>query len=296
MKRLSAQNLESLLDRWLDRDIRPSTAQAYKKWLRQFIVWYSRRKTPITVSLVVDYKHDSLQTLSPRTVRNRLAALRGFCAYLTKAGVLNQNPVLEIRAPRIDTQRHAREALTIDQAQSLLQLVSTSGSKRDSAILHLVVLQGLRVAEVSRLNRSDIKKLDGVWTIDIQGKGMDGKITQPLQPQTVRALLEWMAIPGRSNELFLARSGVRCSPDRISRVCKQWLRRSGLDDSRITAHSLRHTFATLILSQGGRLEIASKMLRHANLATTMIYAHIDRTAVSNQFQALGSILSDGKSQ
>lgn len=176
------------------------------------------------------------------------------------------------------------------------RLDGAGGSKRDSAILHLVVLQGLRVAEVSRLNRSDIKHLDGIWTIDIQGKGMDGKVSQPLQDQTRHALLEWMDTPSRSSELFLARSGERCSPDRISRICKQWLRRSGLDDSRITAHSLRHTFATFVLAQGGGLEVVSKMLRHANLATTMIYAHIDRNVVAEQFERLGSVLSDGKSQ
>jgi hypothetical protein len=106
VKRLSIDNLESLLDQWLNRDIRPSTAQAYRKWLRAFFRWYGKRKAQITVSLIVDYKHCCLteQNLSPR----------------------------------IDTQRHARESLTLEQVWSLLQAISALGSKRDSAVLHLV--------------------------------------------------------------------------------------------------------------------------------------------------------------
>lgn len=294
MKKIN--ELEVMLDAWLDRDIRPTSAASYRKWLRAFFAWYGKRSTPINVAAVVDYKNHCLSDLdlSPRTVRNRLAALRGFCSYLVKSGVLRNNPVLDIRLPRIDTKRHARESLTVEQVKALLQAVSDSGSIRDCAVLHLVVLQGLRVAEVSRLNCSDIKELDGNWTISIKGKGMDGKISQPIQEQCRQALCQILELR-TSEPLFVSRSGERCSPDRISRICKHWLRASGLDDSRITAHSLRHTFATLVLAQGGGLEVVSKMLRHSHLSTTMIYAHIDPKALSEQFEKLGDVLNDGKS-
>jgi len=249
---------------------------------------------------VIDYKHHCLnyQSLSPRTVKNRLAALRGFCAFLVRSGMMRTNPLEGIRTPRIPTDRHAKESLTVEQLEKLLNLVRSQGTPRDQAILNLITYQGLRVVEVSRLNMQDICELDGKHTVMIRGKGHDTQIPQPMQSQVVSSVVGYLNSKKdpSSDALFSTRTGTRLSPDDVSRICKHWLRSAGFDDKRITAHSLRHTFATLVLAQGGRIEIVSKMLRHANLATTMIYAHIDQAAIDSQFAQFGHNLNNGESK
>ena len=294
MARLSLSNLVNLTERFLERDIRKSTRDTYRKSLRMFFTWYSNSRRPIAAaSTIVDFKLHSLNLgLSPRTVNNRLYAVRGFFEFLLQSGLIRSNPFKAyppLRMCRVPNDRHARESLTKPQVKKLLDVLDTHASKRDRAIVSLILFNGLRVAEISRLNVSDIQEIDSRHTISILGKGHDTKICLPLLPQSKTPLDDYLSdgsrpkvsvlFPEFSAEVSWPTSAQRLHPDTISRICKKYLRLAGLDDPRITAHSLRHTFATLALSSGVPFEVVSKILRHSQLSTTMIYTRIDQESI-----------------
>ena len=177
-----------------------------------------------------------------------------------------------------------REPLKIQEVQKLLALAKKRKDKninclRDYAIVSLIVKTGLRTIEVSRADVEDIVTLNGINYLFIQGKGHDDKDDQVKIPDSVYAIIQEYLEKRNSNAkaLFIT-SGPRCNNERIkpytiSISIKHLLRAIGLDDKRYTAHSLRHTCATIALLSGAKYEEVQMVLRHKSIETTTIYAH-----------------------
>jgi len=180
-----------------------------------------------------------------------------------------------------------KDPLTVGQIKELFKIVDTSTlqGKRDYALLNLLVRTGLRTIEIVRANIEDIRQESGEAILDIQGKGRDSKDDFVLlTDSTLKPILAYLQVRGSVEDkapLFTSLSdrnkNQRLTTKSISRIVKAYLRAINLDSKKLTAHSLRHTAITLSLKAGATIQEAQALGRHADINTTMIYAHnIDR--------------------
>lgn len=223
--------------------------------------------------------------LEPANAALYLAAVKSLYSFLSELGC--RNPAAGVRGPKM-SRMFKRDSLTRDQVSELLSSMrrETPIQKRNFAMVNLMVRTGLRDVEVVRADIRDIRTRMGADVLYVQGKGRPGKDSfVVLTPAAMGPISEYLvtrscARPG--DPLFASRRadcGGRMSTRTVSRVAKDSMRRVGIDDRWHTAHSLRHTAVTLALLGGAGERDAQMMARHADVSTTMIYAHdIDRIA------------------
>lgn len=151
--------------------------------------------------------------------------------------------------------------------------------KRDYAIIALLLTTGLRTIEIERSNITDINALEGQPLLYVMGKGRDDKDSfVKLSPQVYCLLQDYLIERSDTFEpLFINHTtqnlGDRIRTQTVRMVVKELMRQIGIDNPKYTAHSLRHTAATLSLLQGANIEEAQQLLRHKEPETTQIYIH-----------------------
>jgi integrase/recombinase XerD len=172
--------------------------------------------------------------------------------------------------------------LSAEEVERLITAPRGGGAvaERDRAILETLYATGARVSEVSDLTPESVNLEVGY--VRLRGKG-DKERVVPLGRKAVEALTKYLAgARGRlsrrrdSGHLFLARTGRRMSRQRIWEVVKRSAAAAGIT-KRVTPHMLRHSFATHMLEGGANLRAVQEMLGHADIATTEIYTHVDRS-------------------
>ena len=173
---------------------------------------------------------------------------------------------------------------TAEQSRALLEFSKGKGSVkdlRDRAIIALMLSAGLRTIEICRADVKDIRRLNGVTFLLVQGKGRTEKDAMVrIAPQVFSLIQSYLKARGKVNgnePLFVATSnrckGKRLDTQTVRKMVKADLRGIGLDSDRLTAHSLRHTAATTMLLNGAKLEQVQQALRHRQIVSTMIYHH-----------------------
>ncbi len=208
----------------------------------------------------------------------KIAAIRSFFKYLTaKAHILEENPLSDLDSPKIP--KSLPRYLTLEESQQLLQAVDGKNRERDYCILCLFLNCGLRISEIVGLNLSDIQEDH----LRIMGKGSKERIVY-LNDACVDALNDYLVV--RSNiaaidrtALFLSNRRKRMSTDAVHAMVKKTLKQAGLDPEKYSAHKLRHTAATLMLSSGVDVRTLQEVLGHENLNTTQIYTHVDNSGL-----------------
>ena len=177
-----------------------------------------------------------------------------------------------------------KDTLSVEQVRILFESlkVNTEKDARDYAMINLLIRTGLRNIEISRANIEDIHELSGVTVLDVQGKGRTEKDNYVVLSKEALSPIDdylntWRKDEKSSAPLFASTAnrnrGGRITTRAISGIVKEAFRAIGIDSSRITAHSLRHTAVTLSLIGGASVEEAQAMARHADISTTMVYAH-----------------------
>lgn len=277
-----------LLARFIDFiDARPATVATYTRSLRQFFKYLADTGTAAPTRADVIRFRESLTTSGhkPATVAAYIIATRQFFKWTETAGVY-PNVANNVKGARIE-RAFKKDPLTSRQARAVLQGVdrSTETGARDYAILATMTTGGLRTIEVIRANIEDLRAQGDSMVLYIQGKGKDQKADYiKVTEQTEKAIWAYLKKRGTTSgadPLFTSVSnnsrGQRMTTRSISRIVKDHFIASGLDSDRLTAHSLRHTAATLNLLNGGTLDETQQLLRHSKIDTTMIYAHhLDR--------------------
>lgn len=263
-------------------DVKPKSVETYRKALKQFSLYIARNeKAEPTKEDIIAFKNKVAADSSPATISLYVIAVRRFFAWLEEKG-LYANVAAGIKGAR--TPKGFRKGtLTIEQIRLTLQSINKSSieGKRNYAIINLLIRTGLRTIELHRANIEDIRQEAGEALLYIQGKGQDSKDAFVLlTEEALRPIREYLTARKEKNAskpLFASHSnrnaGERLSEQTISRNVKSALRAVGIDDERLTAHSLRHTAITLSLIGGASLQEAQTMARHADINTTLIYAH-----------------------
>jgi integrase/recombinase XerC len=222
--------------------------------------------------------------VSKRTVARKLAALRSLYKYLARKGIVAESPLARIRTPQVE--RKLPNFLTIPQIEALLRAPETETlfGLRDRAIMELLYSAGLRSAELVALNHEDVD-LEGA-TARVHGKGSRQRIN-PIGRYAVRAIGAYVEAKSRSPmrirfdpaALFLNNRGGRLTTRSVRRMLVRYTTEAGLPGE-VTPHTLRHSFATHLLSRGADLRVVQELLGHRNLSTTQNYTHLTLDEVS----------------
>jgi len=265
------------------QDIRQVSRQAYKVGLARFVSWLNAERIPQPDrETILRFKsHLSELGLAANTANSYLTAVKRFFAYLE--GMRKYPNVAKdikgIQQPR----SHLRESLTVSQVKDLLAGIDASSlrGKRDFAMVNLMVRTGLRTIEVVRANIEDVRQEGGEALLFVQGKGRSSKDAFViLVEKALSPILAYLAARGKvdpGDPLFTSISdrneGERLTTRTIRGIVKAALRKINIESDKVTAHSLRHSFATLSLLAGAPLIQVRDALRHSSIETTEIYAH-----------------------
>jgi len=215
---------------------------------------------------------------STRTVARRLAAIRVFLRYLATVGqdsaaVLEQleRPKPEQSLPKVLSRAQVNQLIATPDPKSFL-------FHRDVAILELLYAAGLRASELCDVRLADVNL--SVGCVRVLGKGMKERVVpvgRAAREAIERYLAEARPRLNRHNreELFLSRTGKPMERVGLWMLVERYGRKSGLLKS-ISPHTLRHCFATHLLSGGADLRVVQELLGHADVATTQIYTHVDQ--------------------
>ncbi|MEP6782055.1 MAG: site-specific tyrosine recombinase XerD [Acidobacteriota bacterium] len=215
---------------------------------------------------------------SPRSVARAVACFRGFFRFLVVSGHREDNPAVDVRAPK--AWKTLPKFLSTDEVDRLLESPDTSQPRgvRDRALLELFYATGLRVSEMVNLRQQDLNLESGYLTCT--GKGRKQRLV-PIGDEASSWLTRYLK-DGRpallkkraSPRLFVnARGGSSITRVGFWKILKNYGREAGLPRM-LSPHVLRHSFATHLLERGADLRAIQLMLGHADLSTTQIYTHI----------------------
>ncbi|MBQ7737741.1 MAG: tyrosine recombinase XerC [Oscillospiraceae bacterium] len=263
----------SIMDVDLDFVSKVTLAEVY-----EYLAFLSRDKAKFTRARSEEYG------LNAASRARKVSSIRGFYKYLTnKAKVLTENPVQDLDSPR--AKRSLPRYLTLEESQRLLQSVEGAHKERDYCILCIFLNCGLRISEIAGMNISDIRSDH----IRVLGKGNKERIVY-LNDATAEAINRYLAVRKSiaaidRSALFLSSRRTRVTREGLHAMVKKALLRAGLDSEKYSAHKLRHTAATLMLSNGVDVRTLQEILGHENLNTTQIYTHVDNTELRIAAQA-----------
>lgn len=214
----------------------------------------------------------------------KLSAIKSFYKYLTvRTKQLQENPVADLEYPKL--RKSLPKYLTMEQSATLLQSVDGQNKVRDYAILMLFLNCGIRRSELVGLNITDVYE-DRIRVI---GKGNKERFVYFGTP-CKKAIDAYMTdrkklVLTDNRALFGSRNGNRISVTAVHRLVEKALKQAGLDATQFSAHKLRHTAATMMLSGGVDVKTVQEVLGHENLNTTQIYTHIENTELKLAAQA-----------
>lgn len=235
-----------------------------------FLSYLANDRTPDPDAAVLEYG------ISPAARARKLSAIKSFYKYLTvRTKQLNENPVAEMEYPKL--RKSLPKYLNLEQSAALLQAVSGQNEVRDYAILMLFLNCGIRRSELVGLNLTDVYE----DRIRVVGKGNKERIVY-FGTACRKAIDAYLVernkkVLSDNRALFGSRDGNRISVTAVHRLVKKALLQAGLDASQFSAHKLRHTAATMMLSGGVDVKTVQEVLGHENLNTTQIYTHIENT-------------------
>ena len=221
---------------------------------------------------------DLLRHNRKSSVGRKLSAVKTFCRFLRRGGVIDHDPAAGVVTPKKDQQLPVH--LTVDDVFRLLDAprADTPDGTRDRAVLEVVYSSGLRVSELIGLDWDDIDpKLE---LVRVRGKGGKERLV-PIGSKALAALETYRArIPQLcrrvldAHAVFLNRRGRRLTTRSVARLVDHYILTSGVA-TKASPHALRHSFATHLLGAGADLRAIQELLGHSSLSTTQKYTHLN---------------------
>ena len=276
-----------------ERRYSPHTVVSYQTDLGQFAAYLklvyeladpAQATHPLIRGWVVELMQENLD---PRTVNRKVACLRSYYKFLLRAGVIEANPMLRIRAPKM-----ARKLPEFVPEQALNDMLNTFAfgddfaGQRDQLVLEMLYGTGIRLSELLGIHADDVSL--GGSTVRVTGKGNKQRLV-PLNPslklvieryQTRRAS-EFGALPG---PLLLTDKGEPMYEKLVYRTVKYYLSQVTTSVAQQHPHALRHAFATHLLGKGADLNSIKELLGHASLAATQVYTHLSVDRLKSVFE------------
>lgn len=268
---------------WLEQGLAENTRKAYRSDLVHLQRWLHGRGRDLEQARAEDLwaflSGEAAAGASARTSARRLAAIRHFFRYLVRQGLIQRNPALELKAPRMP--RALPHSLSERDVESLLAAPDTDTARglRDRAMLELLYATGLRVSELVTLRLDQLNLRTGA--VRVIGKGGRERIVPVGEEarywlerylQSARTLL----LQGRRlDSLFPSPRRAHITRQGFWALIRRYASVAGIRGD-ISPHRLRHAFATHLLEHGADLRAVQMLLGHRDVSTTQIYTHVAR--------------------
>ena len=266
----------------IERGLSANTVAAYRRDLAVYSAWLAeqgigdlRPVTPATLSaFAVNLGTREESPLTAASLARMLSTVRGFHRFLLEEGRVEVDAARDLRPPKLPSR--LPKAITVDQVAALL--AATDGDDvaalRDKALLELMYATGARVSEAVGLNVDDVIDVE---VVRLTGKGSKQRLV-PLGSYAREAVSAYLvrarpvlSARGRSTPaLFLGMRGARLSRQNVWLIIRAAAERAKLGIE-ISPHTLRHSFATHLLSGGADVRVVQELLGHSSVATTQIY-------------------------
>jgi len=222
------------------------------------------------------------------TTARKVAATRSFFDFMVAEGKIKDNPSHNIDSPKVG--RSLPKPISVSQVRRLLEQptkLPVPEAKRDRAILELLYASGMRVSELVGLNLENVNTEGG--EVRCFGKGRKERLI-PIHERAASAVEEYVkeSRPRLTHDdtekaLFLNRRGERLTRQGLWQILKGYAKAAELEIE-ITPHTLRHSFATHMLSGGADLRSVQELLGHANISTTQVYTHLTTEHIRRTYE------------
>jgi integrase/recombinase XerD len=273
-----------------------NTLGAYRSDLKQLAIFVEEHGVSAWDEVTADLLESFIRELNRRqyattSIARKMAAVKSFFQYLLANDIVTSNPTQGLGAPRVE--KYMPSALAHDEVERLLAAVTTDtpAGQRDYAMLQCLYSTGMRVTELVMTDVADLDLARG----HIRCSGRNGRErVLPLRPVAQHALAMYLndgrrALVHNADEqsLFLNHHGQRLTRQGFWLIMKGYAKAVGI--SRITPHTLRHSFALEMLGRGAELRTVQELLGHANISTTQIYNHLHQAKASSISSVLGEL-------
>ena len=291
MEELVAEYLSHLR---VERGSSPRTVEAYARDLGDYAAFLAKRGVESADGVrrddVVAYESALIERgFAPASVKRRVSAIKGFHRFLVREGYAQANPTDALALPKIP--EALPDVLSIGQVNALMASVcgNAPADLRDRALLEVLYGCGLRASEAVGLDVGDVLLDEGY--VRVTGKGNKERIS-PVSGAVAAALAEYLA-HGRgemrradgaqASAVFLNARGGRLSRQSVHAI----VARAGLaiGVGNLHPHTLRHSFATHMLEGGADLRVIQEILGHADISTTQVYTHVNRSHIREEYLA-----------
>lgn len=277
--------LEAQLEQFLhylatERQLSPHTLDNYSRDLQRLEVFLEEHRLEAWSELQAKHVRQFAaqlhrQGLAGKSIQRVLSAVRSFYRFLSREGLVEQNPAEAVQAPKAP--RRLPATLDTDQITRLLDLpVSDALSARDACMMELIYSSGLRVSELVNLDIADLDLHD--HSLRVTGKGSKQRML-PIGRKALQALDLWLTKRDEladysSSALFVSQRGSRITVRTVQQRMEYWGKRLGIT-GKVHPHRLRHSFASHMLESSGDLRAVQELLGHEDISTTQIYTHLD---------------------
>ena len=280
----------------VERNLAANTIAAYERDLRAYLAFLVERGTRRPDDVIRRDVEDFVAAkradhAADASVNRALSAVKGFHRFMVREGLSSVNPTATLRVPKMGD--HLPDVISIEAAERLLDqdFPATAAGMRDRAVLEVLYGCGLRASELCGLDVNEVYLDEGF--VRVMGKGSKERLV-PLVGTARRVLGTYLA-EARSElfshtgsasapaAVFLNMRGTRLSRQSVHAICERCGRVVGIEG--LHPHTLRHSFATHMLAGGADLRALQEILGHADIATTQIYTHVDRTQLREVYLA-----------
>jgi len=251
----------------------PNTAKSYESDIKNFIEWFEgsngdfspEKITGFDLKDYVSYLAN-VKGLKNSSINRKMIALRSWLKYLKERNIISDIPKFPKYLQEVE---RSPKALDRNEINRLLRTIEREGKPKEKAIIALLFYAGLRVSEVANLKKSDIEISEKKGKVIIRhGKGNKFREV-PLNNDARNFLKPYLETLGDTNWLFPGKNNKPITSRAIQQIIKKYAYLAKIPS--LTPHTLRHTFATLLLRQGTDLVVVSNLLGHSRLDTTARY-------------------------
>lgn len=226
--------------------------------------------------------------IGARSIARIISGVRSYCRWMLLDGRMDADPSEQLETPYIG--RHLPSVLSVKQVDALIEAAGSKGGvegQRNRAIIEVLFSCGLRVSELCHLRYANVHADEGY--LYVVGKGEKHRLV-PISDTALEEMNTYLnmserPIPKRGHEdyIFLSRRGQAISRIMVFVLIKEAAALAGVEVD-VSPHTLRHSFATTLLEGGAPLQAIQLMLGHADIGTTEIYTHIDRSQLRAQIE------------
>ena len=309
---LETVNVEEMFTNTLGKETKRAYVQAIKEFFGKDLCNITiEDMQAVTPEMATKYAMNLLNNGLKRTSINRkLSALHSFYKFLCRrsVGIMTYNPFDSdegcIRFKNAQKNYIAKRALVTDEVKTMFDLAKMDESiigVRDLLVLELLATTGMRRAEICEIKIGDIQLTQGVYAINIVGKGSKERIIVASN-EVMGIINKYMNMRGitmkdKDEYLLVSHANRKSGSGKVStnmiyRIVKHYAELADIDPDTISPHTLRHTFATQCIGMGTPIQDVQQLMGHASINTTELYNHSFNIINNNPAEKLTSMYND----